>query len=101
MFSIYRVIRIPGTLKLSTITDDTSASEYGLQMGSNKLSYVIGKFKDRFDFRIFEKEVWLLPNEKASPHMRVSWGSWFVTPLIMRLHYPSMYSYFLEYMGDV
>lgn len=100
LFSIYRVIRIPGTLKLSTITEDTSASEYGLQMGSNKLSYVIGKFIDRFDFSIFDKEVWLLPNEKASPHMRVSWGSWFVTPLIMRLHYPQMYSNFLEYMGE-
>jgi len=100
MFSIYRIIRVPGVLKLNTITDPTTASEYGLQMGSSKLAYVISKFKDRFDFQIFEKEVWLLPIEKASPHMSVSWGSWFVTPLIMRLHFPLMYSYFLEYMGS-
>lgn len=100
LFSIYRIIKIPGTLKLSTITSETTASEYGLQMGSNKLSYVVGKFLDRFDFRIFEKEVWLLPIEKASPHMSVSWGSWFVTPLILRTHFPLMFSYFNEYMGD-
>jgi hypothetical protein len=57
LFSVYRVIRIPGTLKLNTITDPTSAQLSHLQTGSDKLIYIVDKFKNRFDFKIFEKEV--------------------------------------------
>jgi len=99
-YSIYRIIRIPGTLKLSTITNPTSASKLDIQMGSVKLAYLVSQFKDRFDFKILKKEVWLLPLEKASPHSPVSWTSWFKTPGIIARYHKDLFTHMNEYMSE-
>jgi len=56
MFAIYRVIKIPCSAKLATITSETSASSESLKMGALKLRYVISQFKSRFPYDTYLKK---------------------------------------------
>lgn len=87
-----------GTLKLSTITSETSASVESLEKGSIQLGFLTSQFKDRFSFKKYQqKEVWLLPIEKASPLSTLSWKDWFILPKAMKLYSPDLYEVFVRF----
>lgn len=72
LFSIYRVISIPGNLKLNTITDRFSGNELYLKMLGGwflrNSRALIGGFKLNRDLRTFR----VLFLEKASPNYSTS-----------------------------
>jgi len=72
LFSIYRIIRIPGILKLNTITDPFSGNIDDLNNLNQSLFTISRKFKNKFSHQIFSKEFGLLPLETSSPSSRVS-----------------------------
>jgi len=77
LFALYRVIKIPGTLKLKTITDPFSGDENLLKWGIERIKDLSSIHSFRFDNKILSKEFGLLPMETASPSNRVSWRGWF------------------------
>jgi hypothetical protein len=72
IFSVYRIIKIPGVLKVSTITDPYSGSLEALSVVSNDLKILSLKILRRFDKSLLLKEFRFLPLEKASPNSRSS-----------------------------
>jgi len=73
LFALYRVIRIPGKLKLETITNPFSGDEFTLTRGITWLSAFAESQIFRFDKEILSKEFGFLPLETSSPSNRVSW----------------------------
>lgn len=73
LFALYRVIRIPGKLKLETITKPFSGDNFLLLRGIEQLSVFAASQSFRFDKRILSKEFGFLPLETSSPSNRVSW----------------------------
>jgi len=72
LFSVYRVIRIPGTLKLSTITDNLSVPDINLVIIGSQLADLAKGFSYRFP-EIDQEDSELLFIEKASPSHKTSW----------------------------
>lgn len=73
LFSIYRVIRIPGILKLNTITDPFSGDVEALSRGCEDLKTLVSRHLNRFDLSLLSKEYGLRPLETASPTSKSSW----------------------------
>jgi hypothetical protein len=73
LYSLYRVIRVPGKLKLETITDPFSGDENKLSRGVTDLREISQRIASRFDKSILSKEFGLLPLETASPTAKSSW----------------------------
>lgn len=73
LFSIYKIIRVPGVLKLNTITDPSSADEEFLLRGSEYLKFLALKHSFRFDRRLLSKDYGLLMLQTASPSFKSSW----------------------------
>lgn len=73
LFSIYKVIRVPGTLKLGTITDPSSADEKFLSRGGEYLKFLALRHSFRFDRKLLSKDFGLLMLQTASPSYSVSW----------------------------
>jgi hypothetical protein len=72
LFSLYRVISIPGKLKLQTITDPFSGNSDFLERGSSEIKNIILKNMDRFNKDHLFKDYGLLFIEKASPTYKSS-----------------------------
>lgn len=66
MFSIYRVIRVPGLLKLGTITDALTVPYDNILSISDELKLIALKYQDRLG-PIDKESVDMLLIEKASP----------------------------------
>jgi len=98
LYSIYRIISIPGILKLSTITDVTSSSIEDLKNGSSELRAISQKFKAKFDKSLLEKKYTILPLETASPSSKVSWLEMFKIPSYLKHHNLAMYNKMVDYM---
>jgi len=71
LFSVYRVIKIPGVLKLGTITDVCTANPKDLKEIGSKLSVLSASLKASFP-KINGSDANLLFIEKASPSSRTS-----------------------------
>uniref|UniRef100_A0AAU7YB72 RNA-dependent RNA polymerase n=1 Tax=Exserohilum turcicum mitovirus 6 TaxID=3229030 RepID=A0AAU7YB72_9VIRU len=101
LFSVYRIVSIPGKLKLETITNPLSVEKSIIETGSIKLAHVMSKFVNRFSFKDFRsKEVWVLPIEKASPTSALSWADMFEVPKTIRDHYPTLFDEMNRFMGE-
>lgn len=74
LFSLYRVIKIPGKLKLETITDPFSGDLIGVLRGVDDLREISQRISSRFNKTILSKEFGLLPLETASPTAKSSWN---------------------------
>lgn len=73
LYSIYRIIKVDGTLNLSTITDPYSGNSDSLSRGFEELKDLSSRNSSRFDLRILKKEYGILALETASPSYRASW----------------------------
>jgi len=76
IFSLYRVIKIDGVLKLNTITDPYSGDQLELRRGGEFLSALAEKNLSRFPINLLKKEYGLLALETASPSGKSSWTGW-------------------------
>jgi hypothetical protein len=72
LYSVYRVISIPGKLKLSTITDPFSGSNEGLRKVSHELAALAANSLKMFDLSILKSDPGLLLLETSSSTTRVS-----------------------------
>jgi len=72
IFSIYRVIKVEGVLKLNTITDPYSGNQECLKRGIEDLAVLTARNSFRFNKTILEKEYGLLALETASPTYKSS-----------------------------
>lgn len=73
LFSLYRIIKVNGVLKLNTITDPFSGSQDALQRGLEDLKLISFKNSSRFRKDILMKDYGLLALETASPSFKSSW----------------------------
>jgi hypothetical protein len=73
LYALYRIINIPGNLKLNTITDPFSGSEEGIRKVTLELEALASNFKSMFDISILRSNPGLLLLETASPTSKVSW----------------------------
>jgi len=73
LFSLYKIIKVPGILKLGTITEPSSADEKFLSRGAEYLKFLALRHSFRFDRRILSKDFGLLLLQTASPSYKVSW----------------------------
>jgi hypothetical protein len=80
IYSVYRIINIPGKLKLGTITDPFSGSQEGIQRVSLELSALAESFKGMFDLSILKSDPGLLLLETSSSTTKVSWLGIFTDP---------------------
>jgi hypothetical protein len=72
IFSVYRVISIPGTLKLNTITDPFSGNKEKMERVAFEMGRITTDLKTRFSSLSKSRpEIQLL--ETASPNFKVSW----------------------------
>jgi hypothetical protein len=83
LFSLYRVIRIPGRLKLGTITDVLTVEQSTVDEIGSKLSLLSASLKSSFP-TIDGSRVDILFLEKSSPSSRTSWTGVFFDPTILR-----------------
>jgi len=72
LFSLYRIIKVPGVLKLNTITDPFSGDNAALLRGVEDLRDISQRISSRFNITILSKEFGLLPLETASPTAKSS-----------------------------
>jgi len=72
LFALYRVIRIPGKLKIETITNPFSGDDFTLSRGITWLSAYAESQAFRFDKEKLSHEWGFLPLETSSPSNRVS-----------------------------
>jgi hypothetical protein len=72
LYSVYRVINIPGKIKLSTITDPFSGNNIQLSKVSLELKAIALSCKTMFDMKILKSNPGLLLLETASPTSKVS-----------------------------
>lgn len=84
LYSVYRIINIPGKIKLSTITDPFEGDRMILRKVSSELKALALNSKKMFDLKILCSNPGLLLFETASPTSRVSWTGVFTDPF--KLH---------------
>lgn len=86
LYSVYRVIYVPGTLKLSTITDPMTVSLESVNRVAEEIIYIINP--SNFDTTRFFGKARFLFLESASATTRVSWLGFIadVVPLAAHNH---------------
>lgn len=72
LFSLYRVIRVPGKLKLETIISPLSVPIENVQEVASSLKTLCLMLKSKFPVVTIDSNTGLLPLETASPHHRSS-----------------------------
>jgi hypothetical protein len=72
LYSLYRIVKVPGKIKLSTITDPYTGSVEALGRVSSDLRLLGLKLVDRFPIAIVKREVGLSLIETSSPSSIVS-----------------------------
>lgn len=72
LFSIYRVLSIPGDLKLNTITDPTTAKPEDLKSVGKHLKALCFEVLPWFDRSFLRRGPRILPLETASPSFTIS-----------------------------
>lgn len=80
LYSVYRIINIPGQIKLGTITDPFVGNKDTLRKVSGELKALALNSKKMFDLRILCSNPGLLLLETASPTSGVSWSGIFTDP---------------------
>jgi hypothetical protein len=83
LFAVYRIISIPGKLKLNTITDPFSGSKEGLQRVSQELEALASNSLKMFDKSILKSDPGLLMLETSSSTTKVSWLGIFTDPFLL------------------
>jgi len=73
LYALYRVIRVPGKLKLETITDPFSGDNFLLLQGIERLKVFASSQSFRFNKEILERDYGFLPLETSSPTAKSSW----------------------------
>jgi hypothetical protein len=99
LFAVYRIINIPGKLKLSTITDPFSGSLEGLQRVSQELEVLASNSLKMFDKTILKSDPGLLMLETSSSTTRVSWLGIFTDPF--KLAKAGLGQVCLDYMQEM
>jgi hypothetical protein len=84
LFSVYRVISIPGTLKLGTITQAPTVTMDSLAKVAEELSKIIRP--SMFNLNILSRPGRLLWLETASPSHKVSWTGVVAVPKLLENH---------------
>lgn len=99
LFSLYRIVRVPGKLKLQTITDPYSGSDIALGRVAENLRALARKFSSRFPKALARKDLGISLIESSSPSSPVSWVTLFKTPL--DLAKAGLGQHFLDYMDEM
>jgi hypothetical protein len=85
LFSLYRIISIPGTLKTSTITDpfsgDKDFTEFVGQWAKNNFLELTGRFRQNISFKKLQKFELL---ETSSPSQSKSWTGMVTDILLLK-----------------
>jgi len=97
LYAVYRVINIPGNLKLSTITDPFSGNKDNLQRVSRELAALAANSLKMFDKTILKSDPGLLLLETSSSTTKVSWLGIFTDPF--RLAKAGLGQVALDYMN--
>jgi hypothetical protein len=84
LYSVYRVISIPGTLKLSTISQGCTVSADSLAKVAESLVKLVKP--SMFSLRLLYKPAKFLWLETASPSHKVSWTGILSVPSILKYH---------------
>lgn len=82
LFSLYRIVRMPGKMKLNTITDPFSGNLKSLERVSMDLALLVRGYREMFPKALKPSKGFKL-FETASPIHSVSWHGWFATPTIL------------------
>lgn len=99
LFAVYRVISIPGKLKLNTITDPFLGDQKELQRVSHELAALAANSLKMFDLSILKSNPGLLLLESASPTSKVSWLGIFTDPF--KLAKAGLGQICLDYMQEL
>jgi len=99
LYGVYRIISIPGKLKLSTITDPFSGSKEGLQKVSHELAAIAASSLKMFDLSILKSDPGLLLLETSSSTTSVSWLGIFTDPF--KLAKAGLGQVCLDYMQEL
>lgn len=99
LFAVYRIIDIPGKLKLETITDPFSGSKDELQRVSHELGALASNSLKMFDTRILKSDPGLLLLESSSSTSKVSWLGIFTDPF--KLAKAGLGQVCLDYMNEL
>nr|UJQ92593.1 MAG: putative RNA-dependent RNA polymerase [Mitoviridae sp.] len=93
LFSIYRVIAIPGKLGLETIVEDLTAKIDSYQSVVQQYTEFLhsATVTSMFDTKILERPAELLFLETASSTRKVSWTGLFSDPSILKIHGLDLY----------
>lgn len=78
LFSVYRVISIPGKLKIETITAPFTGDLNFLSFAQTEIPLLMGKLSVTKDFKFKVIDEGLLWLETGSPTHRTSWNGWFL-----------------------
>jgi len=99
LYSLYRIVNIPGALKLETITDPYSGSVAALGRVSEGLEALATKLSYRFPKTIVKRDSGLSLIETSSPSSIVSWVNLFHAPL--QLARAGLGQVALDYMNEM
>jgi hypothetical protein len=99
LFSVYRIVTVPGKPKLQTITDPYSGSVVALGRVSDNLRVLARKFSNRFPNSVAKRDLGISLIESSSPSSPVSWVTLFKTPF--DLSKAGLGQVFLDYMDEM
>jgi hypothetical protein len=99
LYSVYRIINIPGKLNLATITDPFSGDKKELQRVSHELGALASNSLKMFDTSILKSDPGLLLLETSSSTTKVSWLGIFTDPF--KLAKAGLGQVCLDYMQEL
>lgn len=99
LFSLFRVIKVEGKLKTSTITDPFSGDLSSLLVNSSNLKVLSSKLVSQFNMKEFYKPQKLYPFEKASPTHGSSWMGLWRDAYTLKNKFPSIFTSILNYLS--
>jgi len=77
LFSLYKIIRVPGHLKLGTITEPFTGDEKFTLRGAEYLKFLTLRHSSRFNRTVLTRERGLLLLQTSSPSYTTSWMGMF------------------------
>lgn len=73
LYSVYRIIRIPGKLKIETITGGLTVDASNIERVAFDLRTIVLRFKSKFNVSIARSDPSILLLESSSPTRTISW----------------------------
>jgi len=99
LFAVYRIVNIPGKLKLGTITDPFSGNKKGYERVSRELATLVENSKRMFRTSILKSDPGMLLLETSSPTTKVSWLGIFNDPYLLAK--AGLGQVMLDYMNEL